>query len=131
MKLLLDTHIWLWSLRDPARLTARVARALESVTSELYLSPLSIWELMLLAEKGRIRLGAPAEEWAGRALEKVPLKEAPVTFQVALATRQVQLPHGDPVDLFLAATARVFHLTLVTADERLTAGKGFPVLANQ
>lgn len=131
MKLLLDTHIWLWSLRDPARLTRRVARALESTSSELWLSPLSIWELMMLGEKGRIPLSSPAEEWAAGALEKVPLKEAPLTFQVALATRHVHLPHHDPVDLFLAATARVFDLTLVTADQHLAHGKGFSVLANQ
>ncbi len=131
MKLLLDTHIWLWSLREPVRLTRRVARALESASSELWLSPLSIWELMLLAEKGRIPLNLPAEEWAVRALERVPLKEAPVTFQVALATQHVDLPHQDPVDQFLAATARVFDLTLVTADSRLLRGKGFTTLANR
>jgi len=131
MKFLLDTHIWLWSLRDPARLERRVTRALESQASELWLSPLSIWELILLAEKGRIPLPAPAEDWAVRALELLPLKEAPVTFQVALATRHVHLPHRDPVDLFLAATARAFDLTLVTADEHLIRGKGFSVLANR
>jgi len=131
MKLLLDTHIWLWSLRDPARLVRRVARALESAAGELWLSPLSIWELMLLAEKGRIPLPSPAEDWAVSALELVPLKEAPVTFQVALATRHVHLPHRDPIDLFLAATARVFDLTLVTADQHLIRGKGFSVLANR
>ncbi len=130
MRLLLDTHIWLWSLRDPVRLTRRVARALERAGSELWLSPLSIWELVMLAEKGRLPLSLPAEEWAVRALERVPLKEAPVTFQVALATQHVDLPHHDPVDKFLAATARVYGLTLVTADARLYQGKGFSVLAN-
>ena len=131
MRLLLDTHIWLWSRRDPARLTRRVARALENPTNELWLSPLSVWELMLLAEKGRIPMSIPADEWVVRALERVPLKEAPVTFQVALATRHIDLPHRDPVDLILAATARVFDLTLVTADQHLLAGSGFSVLANR
>jgi PIN domain nuclease of toxin-antitoxin system len=131
MRLLLDTHIWVWSRRDPARLTRRVAGALENPANDLWLSPLSVWELMLLAEKGRIPMSIPADEWVVRALERVPLKEAPVTFEVALATRHVHLPHRDPVDLFLAATARAFDLTLVTADERLIRGKGFSVLANR
>ncbi len=131
MRLLLDTHIWIWSRRDPTKLTRRVARALENSTNELWLSPLSIWELLLLAEKGRIPMSLPADEWVVRALERVPLKEAPVTFQVALATRHIHLPHRDPVDLFLAATARFYDLTLVTADQRLLAGQGFSVLANR
>lgn len=131
MNLLLDTHIWLWSRREPARLTRRVARALESRTNELWLSPLSVWEFLRLAEKGRIPLPLPAEEWAVRALEQVPLKEASVTFQVALATRHIHLPHRDPVDLFLAATARFYDLTLVTADQHMLAGSGFSVLANR
>jgi PIN domain nuclease of toxin-antitoxin system len=131
MKLLLDTHIWLWSLRDPARLTRRVARALESQKNELWLSPLSVWELLLLAGKGRISLSLPPEEWAVRTLELVPIKETPLTFEVALATRQIHLPHRDPVDIFLAATARAFDLTLVTADQRLLEGKGFAVLPNR
>jgi PIN domain nuclease of toxin-antitoxin system len=131
MRLLLDTHIWVWSRRDPARLTRRVAGALENPANDLWLSPLSVWELMLLAEKGRIPMSIPADEWVVRALERVPLKEAPVTFEVALATRHVHLAHRDPVDLFLAATARAFDLTLVTADERLIRGKGFSVLANR
>jgi PIN domain nuclease of toxin-antitoxin system len=108
-----------------------VARALENSTNELWLSPLSIWELLLLAEKGRIPMSLPADEWVVRALERVPLKEAPVTFQVALATRHIHLPHRDPVDLFLAATARFYDLTLVTADQRLLTGQGFSVLANR
>lgn len=131
MRLLLDTHIWIWSRRDPTKLTRRVARALENSTNELWLSPLSIWELLLLAEKGRIPMSLPADEWVVRALERVPLKEAPVTFQVALATRHIHLPHRDPVDLFLAATARFYDLTLVTADQRLLTGQGFSVLANR
>lgn len=131
MRLLLDTHIWIWSRRDPAQLTRRVARALENPTNELWLSPLSIWELLLLAEKGRIPMSLPADEWVVRALERVPLKEAPVTFQVALATRHIHLQQRDPIDLFLAATARIYDLTLVTADRRLLAGSGFSVLANR
>lgn len=131
MRLLLDTHIWLWSLRDPARLAGRVTRALESKTNELWLSPLSVWELLLLAEKGRVSLPLPADEWAVRALEQVPLRETPMTFEVTLATRHVHLSHRDPVDIFLAATARVLDLTLVTADSGLLEGTGYSRMANR
>ena len=56
MKLLLDTHIWVWSLSDPSKLSRRVTRALDSKSSELWLSPISLWELGLLVEKRACRV---------------------------------------------------------------------------
>lgn len=130
MKLLLDTHIWLWSRGQPARITSAVQTALENPENELWLSPLSIWELANLVEKGRIVLGSELEDWVATAMSKVPLREAPLTYEVALETHRMRLPHQDPVDRFLVATARVFDLTLVTADIRLLQAKGFRVLPN-
>ncbi len=130
MRLLLDTHIWLWSLLDPGRLTRRVSGALERDDTELWLSPISVWELLTLVDKGRVRLGSPPTEWVTTALQRVPFHEAPVTHEVALETRNVRLSHGDPADRFLIATARVFDLKLVTADERLIDLKAVSTLAN-
>ncbi len=55
MKLLLDTHIWLWSALEPARLSKRVKIALEDRDNELWLSPMSVWKTLVLARKKRIR----------------------------------------------------------------------------
>jgi len=66
-----------------------------------------------------------------RALTATALKEAPLTFAVAQAFSTVNLEHGDPADRFLVATAKVFDLMLVTADERLIAAPGIKVLANR
>ncbi|MBZ5554217.1 MAG: type II toxin-antitoxin system VapC family toxin [Acidobacteriia bacterium] len=131
MKLLLDTHIWIWSLADPVRLKARVLKALENPANEKWISPISIWELMVLVGKGRIRLNADVEEWIAQALQTAPVREAPLTTEVVLATRNIHLPHRDPADGFLAATAKVFGLTLVTADARLLATKGISFLPNR
>jgi PIN domain nuclease of toxin-antitoxin system len=130
MKLLLDTHIWIWSLLDPGKLSRRVTAALEKSTTEIWLSPISIWELRMLAEKGRILLNMDLEQWVEKAFKAAPLREAPFTNAVALATRKIHLPHRDPADAFLAATAHVFDLTLVTADERLLGVKHVATLAN-
>ena len=130
MKLLLDTHIWLWSLLDPARLTNKVLRALESPCNELWLSPISTWELLILVEKGRVALYGDAHAWVADAMAKAPMKEAPVTHEIARESRLVDLPHQDPVDRFLVATAKVLDLTLTTADERLMRSRDFSVLAN-
>ena len=54
MKLLLDTHILLWSLLEPEKLGKDTAKILEISNNELWLSPISLWEIIVLAEKGRI-----------------------------------------------------------------------------
>jgi PIN domain nuclease of toxin-antitoxin system len=94
-------------------------------------SPMSISEVLLLSERGRIILDAPAERWVLQALESSPLRGASLTNEVALETSKIKMEHRDPVDRFLAATARVFDLILVTADKRLLNAKGFSKLANQ
>lgn len=119
MKLLLDTHIWIWSLVDPARLHRRVLRALRSKDVELWLSAISVWEFLLLEERGRIRLDTPPAEWLDGSLALGAVREAPVTFEIARLSRSIRLSHQDPADRFIAATAQVLDLTLVTADTRL------------
>ncbi|MBK5096861.1 MAG: type II toxin-antitoxin system VapC family toxin [Gemmatimonadetes bacterium] len=131
MRLLLDTHIWLWSILEPARLARRVVRELERNDAELWLSPISVWEFVNLVERDRIRLQSSPDEWVSTALRRVPFREAPVTHEIALETRNVKLSHRDPADRFLVATARVFDLRLVTADERLIRLKSVPTLANR
>jgi PIN domain nuclease of toxin-antitoxin system len=64
--------------------------------------------LILVSEKGRVELEPDAEKWVHAALARVPLSEAPLTQEVALATARVSLPHRDPADRFLAATARAY-----------------------
>jgi PIN domain nuclease of toxin-antitoxin system len=131
VKLLLDTHIWLWSLLAPERLIPRVATALERPDNELWLSPLSTWELLVLVERRRVVLDQATDAWIAEAMARAPLKEAPLTHEVALETRHGGLSHRDPVDTFLVATARVFGLTLVTADARIIGAKGVSILANR
>jgi PIN domain nuclease of toxin-antitoxin system len=69
--------------------------------------------------------------WVSAALLRVPLKQATLTHEVALATAQLALHHQDPADRFLAATAKVYRLTLVTSDRNLLVGKGFSIFANR
>jgi PIN domain nuclease of toxin-antitoxin system len=133
VNLLLDTHVWLWSHTAPERLTKRVTAVVTDPTNDLWLSPISIWEFLLLAQRGRVRLqaGLGARDWVEAALSRVPMHEAALTREVALRSRSVRVEHEDPADRFLAASAEVYELTLVTADERLLRGKGFRTLANR
>jgi PIN domain nuclease of toxin-antitoxin system len=131
MKYLLDTHIWLWSAMQPGRLSRRVAEAIVDQENELWLSPISIWELTILCRKGRFRVQPDIPTWVADSLSQSRIIEAPLTVEVALAVPTVNLPHGDPADHFLAASAKVFGLTLVTADKALIATPGIKVLANR
>ena len=128
MRLLLDTHVLLWSLLAPERLSSRAAAELEARDADLWISPISAWEIVLLAERGRLGVEGDPGTWARRALSTVPAKEAPITVEVALLSRRVELPHEDPADRFLAATALAYDLVLLTADSRLLNCEEIPTL---
>lgn len=131
MKLLLDTHIWIWALLDPARLSTDVRAALESPDTEIWLSPVSVWEALVLAERGRLTVSGDPQAWIRQMVLAIPRREATLTHEVAMASRRLLVSHADPADRFLAATALVLELTLVTADERLLAGGPYATMANR
>ena len=131
MGLLLDTHIWLWGLLEPERLSGSVKRALASREDDLRLSPVSVWEALLLAERGRVTLEPDPPRWLRSAMSIVPIPEAPMTVDVALASRTVDVEHRNPADRFIVATAKVYGLKLVTADARLLRCRDIEVLPNR
>src|SRR5258706_9121873 len=120
---LLDTHAFVWALDAPSRLPKGVLRILRDKTKTCWLSPISLWEIGMLSHKKRLTVLPDLETWTERALERIPLREAPVTFEVAKrAERVIRL--GDPADTLIAASAWFFDLTLLTADRRLQRVKG-------
>ena len=131
MRLLLDTHIWIWNYTAPEKLTSEVARELANPDNERFLSPVSIWEAAVLLEKRRVNLRQDFGEWFKNSVEDLELIEAPLHWAVAHELRFTLLGHRDPADRFLVATAKVYDLTLVTADERLLSVAGINVLANR
>jgi PIN domain nuclease of toxin-antitoxin system len=131
MNLLLDTHIWIWSVLEPQKLSARVTKQLTSPENQLWLSAISVWEALSLHRKRRLELDEEAESWVRRTLDLLQLNEAPLTIDVAVEVSKLKLTHGDPADRFLVATAKVFGLTLVTSDERIIDSADVPVLSNR
>jgi PIN domain nuclease of toxin-antitoxin system len=131
VNLLLDTHIWLWSLLEPERLAPEVISALTEGDARLWLSPLSVWEASLLIERSRVLVDVPPERWLRDALERAPMEEAYLTREVCFVSRTLKTRQRDPVDRFLAATAQVFDLTLVTADADLLKVKEIRTLPNK
>jgi PIN domain nuclease of toxin-antitoxin system len=129
LRYLLDTHIWLWSLIAPEKLSRRVRSVLEGARNEGWLSPVSVWEVQVLAERGRVKLDDDPRRWVREAVARTPLNEAILVHEIAMRSRDVALPHEDPADRFLIATALVYELTFVTADQQILDARPCPLLA--
>jgi PIN domain nuclease of toxin-antitoxin system len=117
LRILLDTHIWIWRLLAPERLSPRLADLLAGPDHELFLSPISVWETLVLARKGRLELRPDSGGWVRTALRRSATVMAPLDHEVAL--RSEDLPgfgSQDPADRFLVATALVHGLVLATSD---------------
>ena len=89
-----------------------------------------MWEAFLLFRKKRIQISPDFTTWLASSLNVLPVVEAPLTFEVARVLTALRVPHDDPADLFLAATAKAFDLTLITADRNLIKTAGISILAN-
>ena len=100
MRFLLDTHIWLWSSREPDKLSSQVYQALSDPGNGRFLSPISIWEVLLLIEKKKLEMHEDFRKWHARTVEDLALEEAAVTSKAVHEMRSI-LPHDrDPLTGF-------------------------------
>ncbi len=127
--ILLDTHIWLWYSLGNSKLSENLRSIITLDTTELWLSPISIWEVLILAEKGRITLGLEPIIWIDQSLKSLEIHEAILNRQIAVLSRQIELPHQDPADRFIAATAVHYQLQLATVDANLTSAIWLPTIS--
>lgn len=121
MNLLLDTHIWIWYVEGNPKLSQTLKTALEDENNLLFISPISIWEILILAEKKKIQLNPSPIIWIAKAIQILGLQESPLTNEIAILSRQLDLVHQDPSDRFIAATSVYYNLTLATVDTNLTS----------
>ena len=113
---LVDTHIALWALGDPAQLSAAERAVLVDPTIERRLSPMSIWEATIKREAGRLR--APR---ALSALMAAEFRMLAVTAEVLEAAAQLPRHHADPFDRVLIAHALAGDLSVLTRDDAFAA----------
>ena len=124
MKVLLDTHAWIWWCMNPAKLSKRVLALLSAPArvEELLLSAISPWEFATLVEKRRLGISCAPGEWIRQALELPRLRLVPLEPMIACASTTLPAPfHDDPADQIIVATARAEDAVLITADERIRA----------
>lgn len=127
MRLLLDTHIWLWLLGDVDRLPLDVVGAL-SDADDLVLSAASVWEVTIKHSLGKLPSPVPLAELVATSYRSAGMQPLPIEAKHAVAVANLPGLHRDPFDRLLVAQARVEGLTLVTADLQVQA-YDVPVLA--
>lgn len=119
--ILLDTHIWVWWVDDNSHLAERQRRLIQdNLRSGLGISAISCWEVAKLVEYDRLELGSPIEEWMDQAVAYPGMQLLELTPRIAVES--TKLPgsfHRDPADQIIVATARVYSISLLTADSRI------------
>ncbi|MSP60865.1 MAG: type II toxin-antitoxin system VapC family toxin [Myxococcales bacterium] len=116
MRLLVDTHCWLWALGEPARLAPAAAEALALASNEVHFSPVVAWEIVIKVATGKLKLPGPVADYLTDRLRLLGHRTLAVDLPHVLQVGQLPLHHRDPFDRLLVAQAQVEGLTLVTAD---------------
>ena len=122
MRLLLDTHIWLWAAMEPERLNPAIRTAIETET-ELVLSVASLWEMAIKHAAGKLRIEGNLESFR-LTVTQMRGTELVIRPEHALAAAALPQHHRDPFDRMLVAQAAIDNLTLVTADEMVRSYGG-------
>ncbi len=118
MRILLDTHILLWALVEPAKLPIKARALLEDDANEVWFSAASIWEITIKAQAGRVDFPVSPDEIAAAA-EETGFAELPVCARHAAAVCTLPLHHRDPFDRLLIAQAITEPARLLTVDAAL------------
>jgi len=117
VRLLLDTHVWLWMLSEPERLNAATQSALTDSATELWLSVASAWEVAIKHARGKLPLQDPVGELVALSGERFGMSVLPIRLPHALTAAELPPHHNDPFDRLLVAQAQFEGMVLVTADE--------------
>ncbi len=127
-KILLDTHVLLWAMAGSSNLAKGFEDDFERILKMdgVLISPMSIWEIGMLVEKGRIELDMDVLDWVNQALDISGMNLCSMAPRMLIqSTRLPGIVHGDPVDRLLIATASEYSAVLVTCDQKiLEFGKG-------
>ena len=116
MRLLLDTHAFLWLRTAPARLSGAAREALATPENEVYLSVVSAWELAIKEARGKLGFARPFEVIVPEMIAATEARELAIERRHALRVARLPLHHHDPFDRMLIAQAQVEGLTILTAD---------------
>lgn len=118
MKLLLDTHTFLWLDSAPEKLSHTALAACEDPANQLYLSVVSAWEIQIKQQIGRLQLDVPLDQMIQAQQSVNGLSILPVELHHVYTLGELPLHHNDPFDRLLIAQARAEQAWLVSADSQ-------------
>jgi PIN domain nuclease of toxin-antitoxin system len=116
VRLLLDTHAFLWWIADDPRLTRKAREAIAAAAGEVLFSVASAWELAIKAGLGRLDCGGPLGAFIVEQVRRNAFHVLPVALSHVLRVAELPRHHADPFDRLLVAQAQVEGLTLVSSD---------------
>ena len=116
MKILLDTHCWLWWFLAPERMSERAKEIIAEPRNELFLSAASAWEIAIKCGLGKLSLPSPPEQYVPDRMSLQGMQALPIHHSHALQVAVLPKHHSDPFDRLLIAQAQMERLTLMTAD---------------
>lgn len=119
MKLLLDTHAFLWAISEPARLPVRVRNTIRQLENDLFVSAASVWEIATKFRLGKLPGADLVMANFPDLLLELRASDLPIARRHALRAGSYTQPHADPFDRMLAAQADLEELTLVSKDRAL------------
>lgn len=120
MKLLLDTHVWIWSQNEPDRLGRQTQRLLTASQHENHICTVSTLEIARLVATGVVELSMTLQDWVDGSVQALDARTVEISHAIAIeAYTLTGRFNKDPADRLLVAAARCHFLTLLTADERI------------
>ncbi len=116
MKLLIDTHVFLWLRSEPHRLSPRVLSAYQDTSNRIYLSIVSVWEMQIKHQLGKLRLDIPLKELIEEQCNANTLEILPFGLNHIFELQNLPLHHKDPFDRLLIVQSRVENIRLASSD---------------
>ncbi len=121
MRILLDTHVFLWLLSDPDRISRHWTNLIEEPANDLYLSLGSLWEIAIKSSLKKLRLPVTFNELAVEYVRKMDIDILPITIDHLAVVEKLPRHHGDPFDRLIVAQGIVEKLAVMTLDPKLEA----------
>lgn len=128
MRVLLDTCALLWMVGDPTRLSVRARAVLESTETDAYISAISGFEISIKHRKGKLELPLAPREWLAQAFAAYSLRELPITLDISALAPEVAVPHADPCDRMIIATAQLHGIPVMTSDHLISVCRDIEII---
>ncbi len=116
MKILLDTHVVMWAVDEPEKLSMTAREQIEDRANELLLSAATVWEMSIKYGNEKLKLSAPFRDWIAQASRELDLRNLGISVEHCDAQTRLVKHHKDPFDRLLIAQAVAENIPVVSAD---------------